>query len=594
MKEYAKILDISSLKDKRIIIVGDIHGCHIQFLNLLEKCNYDIDNDIVIAVGDLTDRGPLSDKVLKYFMNTPNTYSVMGNHCWKLLRYLKGNKVSISPGLKKTINQIKDMDKNDIIKYLDNLPCIIKLPYIDNKPLYVVHAGFAPGILPENQTKESCIYIRGINPKNYFDESFGGIWYDYLDGSFNVVCGHIVEKSVNPNPNVFCLDGGAVFGGVLRAAVIENNQIKIIETEGIKIDKNNQNDIEAREDLMVQGLLRCDKMDRFKIYTYTDRCVFENKWDDITLNSRGHIFDIDTLECVARPLSKFFNINEKPETQANILPWNNGFKIFTKEDGWLGILYRHNNEFKIASRGSFYSPGAEKATNILKSKHNLSSLPPEVTLVFEIISNITKIVVDYAGQEKLILLAAFNRFTGEEYSWEHVLEWGKEFGFDTPETKDLKSYEEIVNYVDSLPGNKFEGFVIRFNNGLRVKIKNKDYLRRSKLIQNITPLNIYKLMEDGLVPEKYKEDLDQDYINEFDNISNQLEKQYRELFERIIIIYSFVNNSLEENHTMKEFALRVEKEEHKSAFFAIKKENIKQLNNYIMKLIRPKENKFND
>ena len=47
--------------------------------------------------------------------------------------------------------------------------------------------------------------------------------------------------------------------------------------------------VRLREEYVSAGLLRSDRSDdgTLAIYTYTDRCVFENAWDDITRNSRG-------------------------------------------------------------------------------------------------------------------------------------------------------------------------------------------------------------------------------------------------------------------------------------------------------------------
>ena len=42
---------------KRIIIVGDIHGCLEEFKILLQKCNYHSSDSSIILVGDLVNKG---------------------------------------------------------------------------------------------------------------------------------------------------------------------------------------------------------------------------------------------------------------------------------------------------------------------------------------------------------------------------------------------------------------------------------------------------------------------------------------------------------------------------------------------------------
>ena len=131
-------------------------------------------------------------------------------------------------------------------------------------------------------------------------------------------------------------------------------------------------------------------------------------------NARGHIYDTRTGECVAFPFPKFFNLGENEENLPEKFPWHEPYEIYEKMDGWLGVLYRHEGRFKIASRGSFHSTGAVWASTHLQA-FDLSVLPEEATLVFEIIHPEHKIILNYEGREMLIVLAAFNRRTGEEY-----------------------------------------------------------------------------------------------------------------------------------------------------------------------------------
>lgn len=590
--KLAKILDLSHIQNKRFIIIGDIHGSFNPFIDLLDNCNYNKDNDIIISVGDLADRGPDSHKVLAWFMQNKNIYCAQGNHDNKLMRYLGENKVSITHGLEKTLRQISnwsELDKSRLYEYLNNLPHIIKLPNVNQKETYVVHAGFMPGIPIEKQSLEYCLYIRGVNPKDFFDES-KGIWYDHMDNNYNIFCGHIVHQDYGPYNGVWCLDGGACHGAVLRAAVIENDKIEIIEVPGLKKELNMNDPIESRDDLVAQGYLRCDKLDNFKIYTYTPKTVFENYWNEITLNSRGHIFDIQTGECIARPFPKFFNLNEKPETQENILPWGDGYEIFVKEDGWLGTLYRHNNQYKIATRGSFRSEGAIWATEFLNKNHNLDGLPDEVTLVFEIISSITKIVVDYKN-EYLCLTAAFNRHTGEEYSRKQVEEWGKKFNFILCPVVRIKnnSLEDIKQECKTLQGDIIEGFVIRFNNGLRVKIKGEDYLKRHKLISNITPLNVWRILSEGKSLKDYISNLPKEYEKIVLGIVKQLNLSFDLIHADIYCEYNDIMAYSPKD--IKEFAMLVQKSKsvHSPALFSLYK-NDHKITNYIYQKIRPKNN----
>lgn len=61
----------------KINIIGDIAGRYDQLIELLAKMP---EADLTIAVGDLVDRGPDSKKVIEYFINTPKTLALYGNH----------------------------------------------------------------------------------------------------------------------------------------------------------------------------------------------------------------------------------------------------------------------------------------------------------------------------------------------------------------------------------------------------------------------------------------------------------------------------------------------------------------------------------
>lgn len=63
----------------RKFIIGDIHGCYDQLIELTQKIGL-TDNDWLISVGDIVDRGNKSKEVYQYFSNRPNSIVLMGNH----------------------------------------------------------------------------------------------------------------------------------------------------------------------------------------------------------------------------------------------------------------------------------------------------------------------------------------------------------------------------------------------------------------------------------------------------------------------------------------------------------------------------------
>lgn len=71
-------------------IVGDIHGCYYTFLHLLS--HWKREEEVLVLVGDLIDRGNYSAKVLAYCMeitrHSTNVVVLKGNHEAELIQYL--------------------------------------------------------------------------------------------------------------------------------------------------------------------------------------------------------------------------------------------------------------------------------------------------------------------------------------------------------------------------------------------------------------------------------------------------------------------------------------------------------------------------
>ena len=79
---------------KRTFVVGDVHGCFRELMLLLEKIQYNENQDRLIFAGDLVDRGPDSAKVVRWVreasVRTNNlTTCVLGNHDDKHFRWFK-------------------------------------------------------------------------------------------------------------------------------------------------------------------------------------------------------------------------------------------------------------------------------------------------------------------------------------------------------------------------------------------------------------------------------------------------------------------------------------------------------------------------
>ncbi len=224
------------------------------------------------------------------------------------------------------------------------------------------------------------------------------------------------------------------------------------------------------------------------IYNYSKNCQFDKKWDSITTICRGLILDAEG-HIVSRCLPKFFNLEEMgPEWK---MP-NEKFTVTEKEDGSLGITYWVDGKPYLATRGSFTSDQAMKGTEILHKKYSHLKLDPTSTYLFEIIYPANRIVLDYKGIEDLILLAVIDTKTGEEL-YHNMLEVCFNHKTVFPIVKRYDGIKDITKLKELEEPNK-EGFVIRFNSGLRLKCKFPDYLRLHRLITGCNARRIWDLL----------------------------------------------------------------------------------------------------
>lgn len=270
----------------------------------------------------------------------------------------------------------------------------------------------------------------------------------------------------------------------------------------LSLDTSYQKEIDS-------GMVSCRKhpVDDLWILNYTPECQFSKSWNDVTLQCRGLIVD-KSGRVVARPFRKFFNLTEHDNPELPKVPHGSPFHAYEKMDGSLGISYFSSRGWEIATRGSFESEQAIFATKLLHTKysHIVPNLNPNWTYLFEIIYPENRIVVDYGKEEELVLLGVVMTQNGHEIPLEPLF---KDLGFKLPRRFD-------VSEIESLPRDtqNFEGYVIRFENGLRVKVKLEDYIRLHKLMTGITPNRIWELLSSGQDVENIIRELPDEMYNE--------------------------------------------------------------------------------
>ncbi|OOV18940.1 RNA ligase [Flavobacterium sp. LM4] len=270
------------------------------------------------------------------------------------------------------------------------------------------------------------------------------------------------------------------------------------------------------KEMISQNYIRVNKHPEHDlyIYNYTQNAQFERVWNEITLACRGLILDGND-NVIARPFPKFFNLGEM---ENQMLP-NTTFEVFDKMDGSLGILYWINDVPFMASRGSFASDQSDKANEMLhgKYKDSWSLLDKTKTYLFEIIYPENRIVLDYGTSEELVLLAVIDTQSGAEFPLEDI-------GF--PIVQKFDGIKE-VRILSVLNQENKEGFVIKYADNFRVKIKFEEYLRLHRIVTQVSNLNIWEYLKNNQSFEEILERVPDEFFNWVKLTKTNLENEYK-------------------------------------------------------------------
>jgi RNA ligase len=244
--------------------------------------------------------------------------------------------------------------------------------------------------------------------------------------------------------------------------------------------------------------------EELRIYNYTQKATIERVWNAATRQCRGLILHFDG-SVAARPFPKFFNLAEHPRSD---IVFSKPYKVSEKMDGSLGICYLTSDGPQIATRGSFVSDQAIRATKILRDKYPKFHPSADYTFLFEIIYPENRIVVDYQGMEDLVLLAAIRIDSGVEFDisdHSHRNTIYDVFGWPGPWVKHWNIGEDLhpreVGDKLGINDGSQEGFVLAFDwpkgSVTRVKVKMEEYVRLHKIMTGISTKAVWEALKEG-------------------------------------------------------------------------------------------------
>lgn len=259
----------------------------------------------------------------------------------------------------------------------------------------------------------------------------------------------------------------------------------------------NESQLEAD---MVAGYIKRSKHPTLpiSILCYTHIVQFQQYWTRETMVCRGLIVDNEGY-VIARGPEKFFNYGQKGAPEFSL---DTTCIVTDKVDGSLGIYWRYGDEDGIATKGSFISPQAIKATEMLHSSEigeEMREQWPEdmrrwATPIFEIIYPDGRIVLDYGQEESLRRLGNVH------------LESGK---IRRQILSDIILHRNITirEALALPPRNNAEGLVLDVvtTTGFdHIKIKQEDYKRLHAIISHTSERSLWVY----LVAEKFKDDIE--------------------------------------------------------------------------------------
>ena len=247
-----------------------------------------------------------------------------------------------------------------------------------------------------------------------------------------------------------------------------------------------------------------------EIFNYTTHAQYKANWNVFTLIARGLVIDVKKQAVIATPFPKFFNFGEAKVWDADI---SGDVLVYQKYDGSLGVVFYDGERWRVATRGSFDSDAAIWGQRWLDENVDTGLLEIGNTYLFEIIYLGNRVVVPYDFQG-MVLLSAYD-LSGFEYIRSQVEKLADKLKIRVTEIEQFESITNLVEASKTLDRNS-EGWVIRFANAHRLKIKGAEYCRLHRLTSQVTPLAIWEILKEDDDLEAIRKELPEEHLQEFD------------------------------------------------------------------------------
>ena len=349
------------------------------------------------------------------------------------------------------------------------------------------------------------------------------------------------------------------------------NTIKLLE----RVDWN------ALKEYIENNLIIANKHLEYDLWilNYSPKTQSKKFWDIYTLSCRGLIVDKEG-EIISRPFQKFKNFEEHDPSEIDM---SKPFEIFEKMDGSLISLFYYplRREWIVASRGSFISEQSIEARKLIDWS-KIDELNKNYTYLFEYISPENRIVVDYGKRRELVLLTTVQTKTGVEMSNDYLVnEYSKYFTvvkkYRIDNINDLKQLKELEE-------DNREGFVVRFSNGFRVKVKFSEYIRLHGILTNVSNLSVWEHLKENYNFDELLDRVPDEFYDWVKKTSNKLQMDFNEIERKSLLEFVRIYHINQITERAK-FAEHAKLSEYRSILFMLY--DRRSYNNIIWKMVRP-------
>jgi len=272
---------------------------------------------------------------------------------------------------------------------------------------------------------------------------------------------------------------------------------------------------------VAEGLVYERRDGDLSLFCYTRNAVYAETWTPFTVMARGLVLDRAGRRIAATPFPKFFNLGEGGREAPS-----KEFVAYEKLDGSLIIAFWHSGGWRTVTKGDFHSEQAKAALNLLP----FGRLTPGVTYLSELIGPSNKIVVRYPTDE-CRLLGAYAA-DGCELAWRELEALDLD-GMKLAKVFACASLAELLAHTATLPVGE-EGYVLRFADGTRLKLKGNEYRRLHALISRLSPLSVWEAMAAG-DDQAMRRELPEEFWGDFDQMHALMRRQVDAILSAVAV-----------------------------------------------------------